>query len=176
MKIRNGAPGWRSFELPVSNILEISLYAPRAPTGALYSCLPLRYHFFIETINTRSKIMNVDQAEKDLLDAILAGDVARLDELLSDDLILTSQTGEVLTKTADLDAHRSGSLKILRAIPSELKILPTKNGSIVNVRMSLHCTYNSQHFSGDFRYTRVWEIQNGKWIVVACHITAIGSA
>ena len=58
-----------------------------------------------------------------LRQAMLAGDVAGLDALLADELLFTDQRGQLLTKQADLEAHRSRTLVLAAITPSEQRIL-----------------------------------------------------
>ncbi|EON70284.1 nuclear transport factor 2 family protein [Lysinibacillus sphaericus] len=50
------------------------------------------------------------QCEEKLREAMVASDVEILSELLHDELIFVNHFGQRLTKTADLQAHRSGLL------------------------------------------------------------------
>lgn len=54
----------------------------------------------------------ITDLEHRLRNAMLNGLVADLDELLAPDLIFTNHVGQLLGKQDDLDAYRSGVLKI----------------------------------------------------------------
>jgi len=117
--------------------------------------------------------MTLEQAEADLIDAMLKGDAHRLDALLSDDLIFISHTGTALTKTDDVQAHRSRILKLSKVLPSETAIRRLQGGAVVTVRVTLEGSYDSQPFFGDYRYTRVWEHRDNRWVVVSAHASEI---
>ena len=51
----------------------------------------------------------IDDAETELLDAMRESDLAVLDRLISDQLTFIGPDGAVLTKQADLEAHRTGA-------------------------------------------------------------------
>jgi hypothetical protein len=53
------------------------------------------------------------QYEEMLRKAMLSSDVKVLGELIHDDLIFVNHFGQILTKGADIEAHRSGVLKLL---------------------------------------------------------------
>jgi hypothetical protein len=58
----------------------------------------------------------MEAAEAQLRDAMLAGNVKALDTLLADDLVFTNQVGQCLTKADDLAAHSSGRYGSLNSI------------------------------------------------------------
>jgi hypothetical protein len=43
---------------------------------------------------------------------MLSSNVELLDELIADDLIFVNQFGQIFSKQMDIEAHRSGNLKI----------------------------------------------------------------
>ena len=55
---------------------------------------------------------NVKKLEEQLKKAMYTSDVATLDSLLSPDLIFTNHLGQVLSKSQDIELHKSGLLKI----------------------------------------------------------------
>lgn len=105
---------------------------------------------------------------------MLRGDVAELDGLLADDLLFTDHMGRTLTKQEDLEAHRSGLLRLC-----EVRVLETQTrdlggeSAVVSVRVRLLGSYGEAGFEGDFRYTRVWHRGPAGWRVVAAHCSAI---
>lgn len=50
--------------------------------------------------------------EQKLKTAMLNSDVLMLDRLLDDNLVFTNHVGQKITKQMDLEAHRSGFMKI----------------------------------------------------------------
>ena len=60
--------------------------------------------------------------EEQLETAMLNSDVAVLDHLLADDLIFTSHLGQIMSKQDDLEAHKSGFVKINSIDQSEQHI------------------------------------------------------
>jgi ketosteroid isomerase-like protein len=105
--------------------------------------------------------------------AVLSGDADALDELLADDLVLTDQGGRILTKAMDLDAHRSGRLRVSKLVFSEALSRRAEGAVVVVVRAAIAGTFDNADFSGDYRYTRVWSKRAGKWQIVAAHCSAI---
>lgn len=118
--------------------------------------------------------VQISALEERLRQAMLASDVAVLDELLAPDIIITSHLGERLTKQDDLAAHTSGAFKIDELQPSEQEIQVHGEAAIVSVRMQVVGSYNGNPTNGNLRYTRVWAVTtSGHWQIVAAHIGLI---
>ena len=116
----------------------------------------------------------ISVAEERLRVAMLASDVAVLEELISPALIFTNHLGQVFSKQDDVALHRSGVLKFLRMEPSETQITNYAQFCIVSVRMAVSGTYGGTAFDADLRYTRVWgPSEDGRWQIVAGHSSAV---
>jgi hypothetical protein len=112
----------------------------------------------------------ISELENRLQSAMLNGVVAELDDLLAPDLIFTNHLGRLLGKQDDLEAYRSGALKITELLPSEQQMRKAGNVVIISVRMQLRGTYAGEPANGDFRFTRVWAPSSEEaWHVVAAH-------
>jgi len=113
----------------------------------------------------------IETAEEQLRQAMLASDIGALDRLLSPHLIFTNHLGQCLGKAADLSAHQSGFLRISRLEPSERQIrMIGSDAAVVALRVQLAGTYAGQPAGGDFRFTRVWaRTSDNQWQVVAAH-------
>ena len=106
--------------------------------------------------------------------AMIHSDIEELDQLLSDDLIFTTHFGQLIRKKDDLDAHKSGIIKINEAIASDEQILLLKGVAVVSVQMRLSGSINGTPSNGLFRFTRVWaESSKGHWKVVAGQSTSV---
>lgn len=116
----------------------------------------------------------IEEAEERLRQAMLASDVARLDELLCDTLIFTNQDGARLSKADDLAAHQSGRLKIDRLDAKGEPIIRVLNDcAIVCVTIELAGTYGGDAFDGVFAYTRLWHRNGDRWQVAAAHCSSV---
>ena len=111
--------------------------------------------------------------EERLRRAMLASDAGALDALISDDLLFTTQTGDVVGKAADLDEHRSGRLRLTALDPSDRRVLVLAGAAVVSVRMAVAGTYEGEPFSGVYRYTRVWGRVGERWRVVGGHMSGV---
>jgi hypothetical protein len=120
-----------------------------------------------------SASLEVADAEDRLRLAMLSSDIAVLDALLSEGLTFVDQNGRVLSKADDLDAHRSGLLRLSRLDYSTRRIQPTGHCAVVTLRADIEGAYAITPFSGLFAYTRVWGHFNGTWRVLAAHCSMV---
>jgi len=116
---------------------------------------------------------NIIELEEKLRLAMLTSDVKVLDELISDKLLFTAPTGDVVTKEIDLNAHRSGVQKITDLELLEQKIQPYDNFAIVTAKMSIKGTFNNFPIDGIYCYTRFWANPDNKWQIVGGHVSKI---
>lgn len=123
---------------------------------------------------TDGLVAEIEDGERQLRAAMMAGDVALLDKLLSDDLIFTDQSGRLLTKADDLAAHRSGDLKLDTVDYSERHVRDAGEVAVVSVLARLSGSYGGSGFTGAFRYTRVWVRGERGWQVLAAHCSTAG--
>lgn len=112
-------------------------------------------------------------AEERLRTAMLTSDVSALDTLIDDELPFVGPNGSVVTKAMDLEAHRSGIIRIHRLDPSERQVLLLGEVAVVNVRMETAATIQGQRTEAALRYTRVWRFVDGSWRIVAGSIVPI---
>jgi ketosteroid isomerase-like protein len=119
---------------------------------------------------TQTVESQIADAEDRLRTAMLHSDVDALSDLLAPELIFTNHLGQLQGKESDLDAHRSGILKIEKLVPSEQHITVIGEAAVVSVRVQLLGTYDGGPANGTFRFTRVWSRSpNKSWHVVAAH-------
>lgn len=118
-------------------------------------------------------IHDIEQLEERLRRAMLAGDVAELDRLISDRLLFVTPDGVKIDKQGDLEAHRSGFIRVSVLTPHERHIEEFGSMAIVNVAMEMAGSFAGTPFAGQFRFTRVWFQEEGQVRVVAGHACAI---
>jgi hypothetical protein len=106
-------------------------------------------------------------AEYQLADAMKKHDVEILDKLIHDDLVFHTPDGSVITKTIDLEAHRSGAMVIESIISSGQKISLFDDTAIVSVLVETKGEMLGQPVAGKFRYIRTWKSINGMPKIIA---------
>ena len=116
----------------------------------------------------------IEDAERRLRAASLAGDVAALDALLTDDLVFTNQVGHVLSKHDDLELHRSGAFKLSQLSFSDYRFENLADGLVLaTLRADARGQTGGQAFEAALRFTRLWRRDNGAWRIKAAHCSFI---
>jgi ketosteroid isomerase-like protein len=106
--------------------------------------------------------------------AVLHGDVGALDRMTSDDYTFITLRGEMRTKSEILNGFKSGSFHYESREISDLKVrVYGNNTAVVTGRSVQKGTENGKDYSGDYRFTRVYVKQNGRWLTVALQTTLI---
>lgn len=110
--------------------------------------------------------------EERLRTAMLSSNVEVLDELIADDLIFVNHFGQILSKETDIEAHRSGNLKITRIDILDQRIKLLDMLAVTVTRVALTGTFGTP-FEGEFCYTRVWQYRIGKWQIASGHCSSV---
>ena len=120
----------------------------------------------------------IKHGEERLRAAMLAGDVAALDELLDDTVLFVAPDGALVRKDDDLELHRSGAQKLTKLSPRELAIeLYGHDVAIASALVDLEGTLRGQPFAGTYRYVRTWRRnESGDWRVIAAAAIALRTA
>ena len=119
--------------------------------------------------------VDIQAAEDALKQAMLTSDVEALERLLADDLIFTNHLGQLMSKQADLEAHRSGAIAIESVELSDQNIREMNDGAIVTVAAHIVGQFAGSPFAETLRFTRVWQsVAPGQWQVIAAHSSRVG--
>jgi ketosteroid isomerase-like protein len=105
--------------------------------------------------------------------AILRGDAATLDRMTSDDYTFITLRGELRTKAEIVKGFQSGAFKYESRTISELNVRVYADTAIVTGRSTQKGVENGKDYSGDYRFTRVYLKENGRWVTVALQTTPI---
>jgi ketosteroid isomerase-like protein len=110
--------------------------------------------------------------------AQLAADVSALDALIADELLFTGPDGQLGTKAADLEAHRSGALRFRAHVPEEVRVRRVgSHVAISALRARLAVEVDGTPVEGTYRYTRIWARElDGTWRVVGGHVSPVPPA
>jgi ketosteroid isomerase-like protein len=121
-----------------------------------------------------SREPEISQYEARLRQAMLQSDLNELDLLIAPDLIFTSHFGQLVTKNDDLEAHRSGVIKIESLTLLDETIRMVGSVAIVSALVRISGTIGDITSEGDYRFTRVWApTSSGEWQIVAGHASAV---
>lgn len=115
--------------------------------------------------------------EHDWQQAMLDDDVPAMDNLLSDDYLGISATGEVFTKVQQLDHMRDRQFVVTSLETSDRKIKLVGNIAIVTSLAQVEGTIDGQTLHGLYRYTRVYQrLPGGIWKITNFEGTPITHA
>ena len=107
--------------------------------------------------------------------AIVRGDAAALERITSDDYTFITLRGELRTKKEIVEGFKSGSFHYDSRQISDLAVRLYGNGStaVVTGVSTQKGKENGKDYSGNYRFTRVYARQQGRWQTVALQTTLI---
>ncbi|MFJ6412246.1 nuclear transport factor 2 family protein [Terribacillus saccharophilus] len=111
--------------------------------------------------------------EQELLEAMQTRDIFALDTFLHDDLVFINHEGSYVTKEMDLEAHRTLAVRYTKVSSTDLQIKPTKDGAVTISCIRLEGQEGDEKISGDFIYTRVWQLIGEQYQVIAGHCSML---
>jgi ketosteroid isomerase-like protein len=118
----------------------------------------------------------VEALEEQWRTAQLAGDIAVMDKLLSDDYIGISMTGQVNTKAQQLDRARNHKLVLSKLDLGERQVKLVGSIAIVTSMAEVEGTNDGVPVKGTFRYTRVYQrLASGEWKITSFEATRVPS-
>ncbi|MBO0911115.1 MAG: nuclear transport factor 2 family protein [Acidobacteria bacterium] len=97
------------------------------------------------------------------------GDADALDALWADDMEVAVPKMPVMQKADVLKFARSGRMKFLRYQTSDTRIRLYDNAAVVTGRLQRIRSMNGQEISDDWRFTKTYVRQAGRWRVVSFH-------
>ncbi len=116
--------------------------------------------------NDRAK-EEILQIERDRNQAIISGNAAALDKMTSDDYTFITLRGELRTKSEIIQGFKSGSFHYGSREISDLSVRIYGSTAVVTGRSNQKGSENGKDYSGDYRFTRVYVNQGGRWQTVA---------
>ncbi|WP_202564377.1 nuclear transport factor 2 family protein [Agreia sp. COWG] len=112
-------------------------------------------------------------AEHALHAAQLAGDVEALHRLLHPEVRFIAPDGAVLDKEGDLEAHRSGALRLSRLGEVSLEVQIEESTGLTRTVVELEGIAGGEPFAGRMIYSRTWIPFAGRWVVLAAHASEL---
>lgn len=107
--------------------------------------------------------------------AVLSNDTAAMDHLLSDDYLGITASGQVVTKSQQLNRMRTHNFTITSLDVSDVKIkLISQHAAIVTSLAQVEGSNEGRPLHGSFRYTRVYQrIPNDGWKITSFEATHV---
>jgi len=121
-------------------------------------------------LSAEQEIRSLEEARNQ---AIVHGDAAALERMTADDYTFITLRGELRTKAEIVKGFQSGSFKYDSREISDLKIRVYGDTAVVTGRSTQKGRENGKDYSGDYRFTRVYVKQNGRWVTVALQATLV---
>jgi ketosteroid isomerase-like protein len=103
------------------------------------------------------------------------GDVAALERIFAEDLVVIVPGMRVLTKADSLEVFTSGRIKFERYETSETKLRIYDDTAIVTGRLRRTRVIAGAKVDDDWRFTKVYLRRDGRWHVVSFHASNINS-
>ncbi|MGG3452254.1 nuclear transport factor 2 family protein [Domibacillus aminovorans] len=110
--------------------------------------------------------------EEMLRKAMLSSNLKTLDELIHDDLIFVNHFGQILTKEADIEAHRSGVLNFTDIEVMDQRVKLLDRSAVTVTRVSLKGTVGADSIEDEMCYTRIWQNIDGKMKIISGHCSS----
>ncbi len=105
--------------------------------------------------------------------AALSNDVGTVDRLLAEDYVGIGPDGTIASKADELAARRGGLRKLTQLDVVERKIRVYGTTAVVTSRAVVSGMYDTMPLSGEFRYTRVYNLSHGQWHIVSFEASPI---
>lgn len=102
-------------------------------------------------------------------DAHLRGDVAAMESLFADELIVTVPEMPVMTRAEVLGFWRSGRATIVKYDTTGVIVRIFGEAAVVNGRLQRTRDFNGRVMSDDWQFTKTYVRRHGRWQVVAYH-------
>jgi ketosteroid isomerase-like protein len=116
--------------------------------------------------NDPTAIAAIQQLGRDMGDAMVAGDIDKLNQIYADDWATVGSSGEIVTKESVLRNFKSGKDKLVsyELGPIDVQVfgdVAVAHGGVTEKRIR-----DGKDVSGDFAYMDLLKKRAGKWVVV----------
>ncbi|RLP71882.1 nuclear transport factor 2 family protein [Mycetocola tolaasinivorans] len=115
----------------------------------------------------------IEDTETELLDAMRESDLVALDRLISDQLTFIGPDGAVLTKQADLDAHRTGATSFDKIDVLSREAAEDAEGGHTTTVANAVLRAAEGTVSVRLTWHREWRVVDGRWQVVSGAVEAL---
>jgi hypothetical protein len=114
------------------------------------------------------KVIDLDRQR---MTAMAQKDIAKLNELIADDLVYTHSSARLDTKQSLIGAMEAGKTVYTAVVPSDVKAQDLGDAVVLtgSARISVNSGGNAMNFG--VRFTDVWVNKGGKWQMAAWQST-----
>lgn len=144
----------------------------------LYRIVPLLGLLFANAFAVETpEFTAVRAADQERLAATLAGDTAKLENLLSNDLHYAHSDGRVQTKEQFIAAVANNKVKYLAFVPSAVALQSISNGAVAMTgRARLVAEAGGQRVEFTLSFLAVWRQEPGHWRLLAYQSAPLAEA
>lgn len=111
--------------------------------------------------------------EDTLFDAMTRSDTDALNRLLTDGLLFINHLGFTVTKSQDIEMHRSGTVKIDAITRETFNACCYEHTIIVDTCIAITGSYAGQEANGRFHHLRTWVKSGAGWQVAGLKTTLL---
>ena len=115
----------------------------------------------------------IQQAEKGWADAVKAKDFAKLEAMLTPDLIYAHSTGIIDDKTQYLTKMKTGKQNYAGIEHKSTTVRMHGNAAIAHSKVRMHGTNATGPFDDQLMMIHVWVKSNGKWMLAVHQTTRL---
>lgn len=115
----------------------------------------------------------LDAAEDRLQAVVAANDADGLAQMLHDHLLATAPDGTFATKADDVAGYASGAFRVSSYAEQRRRSLFHDGTGVTAVRAHIRGRMNDQNFDVVMDYTRTWVHDDGRWQVLAAHLSPV---
>lgn len=116
------------------------------------------------------------EAEHALQQAQLANDANALERLLHAHLRFVGPDGTVVDKADDLTAYESGLVTFKASNPIEIEVHVFGTTGLTILLVALEVLTEGETVIGEYRYTRTWLYEGGRWQIIGGAVVAGNAA
>ena len=114
------------------------------------------------------------ELERQMSDALVKQDAAVLDRLWSNDLVFTFPNGKISNKAQRLAGQKpSAESSQSSNTNDQVKVYVYGNTAVVTVLSTWRGKAGTQEYSDQYQATHVWAKQQGRWQLVAAHVSQL---
>ena len=116
------------------------------------------------------EIINLEQTR---VDAVIKGDVAKLEQIFADDLVYTHSNARVESKADFLNSVKTGAIKYESMKHSNVKVSLYGNTAVMRGESDIRVVNNGQPAAFRIRFLNVYVKKDGRWQMAAWQSTRI---
>ena len=111
-------------------------------------------------------VESIKQFEQEIGDAMVAGNIEKLNQTYADDWATVGSTGKIFTKESLLDDFKSGNHKLVSFENGPMNVRVFGDVALVQASVNEKRIQDGKDISGEFAFMDLLEKRAGKWVIV----------